>query len=268
MKTAKAFLMLFPLFLSTSLLAAPESNKDRGITIHGFTSLEVTSAYVWRGRIIRDEPCIQPYIRLNSENIGLAAWGTYDLTDDDDSAGHRRVDVIGDWTYGGSVQLFKAGAVAYIYRDTMETHPRDTYELFLDYALNVFGLPAVSVYYDFGQINGYYASLSLGHSFMLSDTLSVDASVSCGAADEDYSRAVYTVPSDEDTGREEFVPEGSSYVDFKAGFSAPVSLGGGFEITPSVEYSSLLDSEISDAMEAAGLDTEKTYYSLTITRYF
>jgi len=125
-------------------------------------------------------------------------------------------------------------------------------------------LPAVTVYYDFQEIEGWYAEFSVGHSFRAaSDRLSLDLGASIAAADEEYVRNVFVYPADEDTGFAGARAEEAGLVDLELSARLVIRLEERWSLSPGYTYSCLLDSDIRDAVDAAGSDTASSIVSIT-----
>jgi hypothetical protein len=165
--------------------------------------------------------------------------------------------------------MLSSGLIAYIYHDDSSRRNDDTFEVFMESILDVPLLPSVRVYYDFGEIGGFYSSFALAHSFhLLKDTVALDLRADVGVADQDYSSGRFSFPGNEAEGIEPFVPEAASLVDLTASASLPVSLGDHVELTPGLRYMTLLDSDIKAAAEDAGEDADVISYDITFTIYF
>lgn len=230
--------------------------------------VKVTSAYVWRGMVINDELCIQPSVTVRAGDVSFNVWGIWDLTDVTNSSEHTRMDTTLDYTHAYGKQILGSGLTAYIYHDDPGEQSKDTFEVFLGYTLDIPSLPSLTVYYDFGEIEGFYASFALAHSFeLVKNRIALDLGVALNGGDQDYSSAlVNLLVSGEAV--EEFEFDEASLVDVTAVASFPVSFGDYFEITPGVKYMELLDSKIKDAVRNIGGEEDQWVYSLTATLYF
>jgi len=239
---------------------------------------KVTSAYVWRGRILNDEPCIQPSFTARALDFSLNVWGTSDLTDVPDSSLHERVDATIHYTHEQGRQIFDAGVISYVYPHDAEEGPQDTFEALLGYALDVPLLPSLTVYYDLVEIGGFYVSLGLAHSFVLvRDKLALDLGVTVGGADEHYNNELFGLTENETAQSSEVEADGVapeidtdkvSAVGLTLTATFPVTLGEHFEFVPGAKYVSLLDSDLRDAVEAVGDEGSETAWTMTLRAYF
>jgi hypothetical protein len=241
------------------LLSLPVASRAPAVDLGGEVDATVAGAYVWRGRVVNAEAVFQPSLTLRAGDLSANAWGTWNLTDVEDDADDSRVDLTLDYCLTHGRQIYSAGAVAYLYLDSGDDAPADTYEAFIGYALDVPLLPAATLYYDFGEADGLYASLGLAHSLELSDRVALDMALNAGGADEDYIRAVFGGDSE---------LEGSALVDFTARVELAVQAGKRLEVAPGVRFMTLMDAEIRDAQRAAGEDTNRFLATLRMAYVF
>lgn len=265
----KAMKSRYSVLIVTALLAMCSISARAVMLEMGVdTDLKVTSAYLWRGRIINDEPCVQPSVTVNAGNLSFNVWGTWDLTDVESSSGHTRMDTTLDYSHRFSRQILSSGLIAYIYHDEPEGGKEDTFEAFVGYAVETLLLPSLTVYYDFGEIEGFYGEFGLAHSFELfKNIMALDLGISVSAADEEYSNANFNFPANEAEGIEEFVPDKASLGELMASASFPVSIGDRCMITPGIKYMNLLDPDIRDAAKNVE-EEDEIVYSLTLSLYF
>lgn len=230
--------------------------------------VKVTSAYVWRGMVINDEACIQPSVTVRAGDVSLNVWGIWDLTDVTNSSEHTRMDTTLDYTHAFGKQILGSGLTAYIHHDEPGEQSKDTFEVFLGYTLDIPSLPSLTVYYDFGEIEGFYASFALAHSFeLVKNMMALDIAVAVNGGDKEYSSALVN-PLVNGEAIEKFEFDEASLVDVTAVASFPLSLGDHLEITPGVKYVELLDSKIKDSVRNIGAEEDQWVYSLTATLYF
>lgn len=236
------------------------------IEADGEFNLKVTSAFTWRGEVINDEACFQPSVILGSvSGMSFRAWGSWDLTDPTNASEHTRADLTLDYAFQSGRSVVRSGITGYIYADTTAGAAKeDTFEVFVRNTFDVPLMPSIAVYYDFVDIEGWYLSAGVSHHFTFSEVLGMDLCVDVGAGDKNYVNAVFSRPSD-GTG---FVPDKSGLTDLNASIAWPISIRDNFVIEPAIKYSSLLDNEIRDAVDAAGGETDITSYSINLRWYF
>lgn len=225
---------------------------------------KVSSAFVWRGQILNDEWCFQPFVVFQGSNFALSAWGNWDLTSVSNATRNTRVDVTLDYSTMVRSQLLSAGLVAYIYRDSPSVGPDDTFEVYVSDAVDVLLLPSLTLYYDFSDIKGFYGTFSLAHSFeLVEETLNLDFKVSLGAGDSKHNEATFGYLEDP-AAPELFDADQASLTDLSAAVSLPLCPREGLLIIPAIKYMTVLDSDLSDALERADEDTDIFYYSLAV----
>lgn len=164
------------------------------------TVVGVYSAYVYRGRILCNEPVWQPSetLTLNlPEDLGAVhglAWSSLYLTPGHDPsrfAGMQSLDYIANYTKSlGPVDL-DLGHFWYTYPNS-DTH--STGELFAGAKYNnAYVTPMAYVWWDYADTGGndpdtVFAEFALSHAFALTDKLSLDVSSGFGVADGAYMR--------------------------------------------------------------------------------
>ena len=251
------------------MLAALHVVNAAQVELEGEAEIAVNSAFVWRGEVINDEPVINPYIAFHNAGWKLSAWGSWNLTSVEDGTEDSRVDASLECSGECNRQLFSIGSVAYVYHDDDSGGKKDTFEAFVGYRVDVPTLPSLTVYYDFGEIEGFYATFSLGHSFLLvEDRLALDVGASIGAADEEYAAAVFTIGENANTGFPGFTPDQTSWVDMNGTVDLAIEIGEQFTLMPGFRYMRVVDSDIKDALEATGLDYEQVMWNIRGTYYF
>ena len=231
---------------------------------------KVSSAFVWRGEILNDEWCFQPTLGLQGSNFSLRAFGNWNLTSVTNSPKNTRVDTTLQYMTTTDSQILKAGLVAYIYRDSPSQGPDDTFEVYVRDTVDVLLLPSLAVYYDFSDIQGFYATFSLAHGFTLvEDTLSLDVRTTLGAGDKKYNEAVFGQPEEDPSADIEATDvDRTALVDLTVEVSLPLQPRDGLTITPAVKYMSLMDSNIRDAADRTDQDRDIFYYTLAVEYAF
>lgn len=234
------------------------------------TDIKVTSAHIWRGVVVNDEPCIQPSFTFVGPSWAFNVWGTWDLTKVEDASGHTRVDTMLDYAWTGKKQVLRPGVVAYIYQDDSARQADDTFEVFIEYALDITALPSLTLYYDFGELNAFYVTFSSTHSINFTKKLSLDLCASVSAAEEKYNDIAFAFPENTEKGSPAYDPKEGTFVDLTLQALMPITVGENdrCEIIPSVKYMALLDSDIKDAVKNADQKVDEFVYSLTLSFAF
>jgi len=220
--------------------------------------MDYASKYVWRGIEVNDEPVLQPSLTLSAAGFSFNAWGNYDLTDGGREDNFSEYDFT--LSYGTTLDeeeklYVEVGAIEYYFppngagNDTQEVYGAVGYDCLLK--------PMVKVFYDFGEIHGTYAVASIGHGIVLDDeeklTLNLGASV--GYATTDYNDGYFGV--NKNGWNDGVLSAGLTYA-FTEKFSGSWTL----------LYSELLDSEIEDAVDTGGGDSDNAWMVWNVTYAF
>ncbi len=181
---------------------------------------EVLSAYVYRGIVGNEEAVFQPGLDVAGPwGLGYSLWANMNLTDADEAACPWYPDTAGEWSelnlglnwtlpWEGPVS-FTAGGLYFVYPQegsevevdengavvlnedgsaAVSKAPADgSYEVFAEIAAeDILLSPAIRFCHDLDDTEDWIALLSIGHSFGLTDALSLDLGASLGFAGEYY----------------------------------------------------------------------------------
>ena len=249
---------LLPLCLLFAVRVVSAEPCDFGVE----ADLKIAGGFVWRGTVVSDEPVAQPSATVRYGDFSMNAWATRDLGEREEAAEYGRVDVTADYSMTAGRHLFGAGLVGIAY---YEGGADDTMEAFLWYALDVTLLPAITVAYDFRDIQGFYASLGLAQSVeLIRDRLALDLHLEVNGADEAYADALFGYSEQLARELQAFAPDGPSLVDLTFSVETPLRLGEVATVTPGVQLMTLLDSDIRDAVDDRGGDIEQAVFSVTL----
>lgn len=275
MKTTTRSISLMLILLLVSALTTVAAT----IEVEGDVDIRLSSGFAWRGQFLNDEMCFQPAALIRNEEFSLGIWGNWDLTDVENSEAHKRVDITGDYSYMDNEQLVRIGATAYVYYDSQVDNVEDTLEIFLTYAQDITALPALTVYYDFEQADGFYVTFSISHTFdVASEKVSLDLGASISAADDKYSEFILRswanmtddAADDGDDGEDEEpeVTGESGLVDLTLTASLPVVVNDRVVVTPALRYITLLNDNLRDAAAAAGREESQIIFSVGLNVLF
>jgi len=196
---------------------------------------ELASAFVWRGQVVTDEAVLQPAVTAAFGDFSINLWANLDLTDGND----RRGDITEiDFTasYAGESEYFswEAGVISYLFTDAAG----DTWEVFLSATLDMSLEPSFSVYYDFDQIDGFYATVGIGHGIVLGDRSDLELALNTGWGSSAYHRGYLGVHE-------------STLADGLASAAVAVGLSDRTSLSFNLSYSWLWDSAIRSAARGA-----------------
>jgi hypothetical protein len=202
-------------------------------------TLDYYSKYVWRGQNLTDDPVFEPGLAASWKGLSVGVWGNMDLTDvNGNNDEFNEVDyTVGYERSFGPVTLGLGG----IYYDFPNTDFASTTEVYASLGYDCPASPTLTVYRDVDEVDGWYVTLALGHTFeevaAFSETvtLGVDIGAEVSWGDANYNDGYFGL----DDG-------GFNALTLSAGL--PLSIGEHVSVTPSVNWSQLLDSDIRDAV--------------------
>lgn len=208
------------------------------ITVHAEkfefgVDLPVNSKYMWRGLELNEDPVFQPDVWVKYGGFSLTVWGGMELTGVHN--GHGENGDTGDFTevdyilkYEREVNDFKFG-LGYIYYDYPHTSYAQTYEVFASIGYNVFLSPTLTVYRDFKEADGFYATFGISHEIPLTSFMTLAMSGTLGFSSKNDSEFFYGESSN--TCSDGLIT---------AALKFPITQN--ITIIPSVNYSALLGS--------------------------
>jgi hypothetical protein len=196
--------------------------------------LPVNSKYMWRGLELDKDPVFQPDVWVSYKGLSLTVWGNFELTNAHDMQ-HNFTEVDYTLKYAAAFDKLNYSA-GYIYYDFPHTSCRKTQEFFASFGYDTFLSPAITVYRDIDEVDGWYTTLGLSHSIelkrLLNSTLTISETI--GFSSANHSKFYYG----NDT---------SAFSDslLSAGLKIPVTES--IVIVPTVCYTALLDKSIRGA---------------------
>ncbi len=148
-------------------------------------SVGIYSKYVWRGfELSKDSMVIQPSLSVSYMGFGANLWANLD-TDLYTSDGNKWNETDFTLSYDGANEKLGYG-VGWIYYaldgldDTQEFYGTVSYDVLLS--------PSLTLYYDTDHFGGaWYVDLSIGHSFAVTETASLDLGLSLSYLDDNDS---------------------------------------------------------------------------------
>lgn len=216
--------------------------------------LAYVTKYVWRGIPINEDPVVQPSLTYEHKSgLSLNLWGNIDTTDVAD----RKWDLTEidytlnyAWKCGGYEMTAGVGAYVFPGSDTPTTA-----EVYSSICFGGKLTPTLQVYYDFVKADGFYASLSTGYECGLSyskaaPTLGLSAKLSYGTGNHNsYNYGVDT----------------SGFTDLLLGAALPIKVGSKITVTPSINYATIINSDIRDAFETNNQDKNNFFAGITVS---
>lgn len=261
---------VFPVALLCGLIGLVSAADARDVAMSGEAGVHVASSYTWRGKEVNDKPVVQPEVTLSIEQFTLDVWGTWDVKGTSETAERTRIDASLDYGFVWKMLQCKAGLVAHAYHDDPGGKASDTYEIFADVAADVSYCPSLVIYYDFGNIGGIYAALGVAETSEINAWASVNFEMSLGMGDERFNERFFglpdALPAEDGTVAEPISTKKAALVDFSVALSVPMRLDWRqVNVTPKVEYVSLVDSDLRAAALAAGDHADRVIGSVTVS---
>lgn len=216
------------------------------------------SKYVWRGLEVNEDPVLQPSLTVAYGGFSFNVWGNMDLTDfgkdecvytsDCKSRAGQFTEIDLTLDYSRTFDKFTLGAGIIAYEFPNWDGAEDTHEVYLAFSYDCLLAPALTLYYDFDEVDGFYANFSLSHSFALNDKVGLDLSAGLGYGDSDYNLAYFSV-------------DDSALVDVNCSLALPFQVTDKLTITPMLSLSSVVDSDLRDSVKSNSCcDNETNIY--------
>ena len=230
-------------------------------TIRLDLSLDYYSKYIWRGQNYNDDPVFQPSISASYGNLTSTIWGSFDLSNYTGNSGDfYELDYSLD--YSGSVPGFEGVdySIGVIYYDYPGSTIKDTTEIYWGLAFDLPLSPSITVYHDVDESEGSYISLGFGHSIDKivelgpERAVGMEISASLGWGSGSYNK--YYWGTDQ-----------SKMQDLTLAVSFPMEIGGGWTLTPSLNYVTLLSDDIR-ATDINRRESDYFFTGLSLTKSF
>ncbi len=200
--------------------------------------LTYVPTYIWRGLVANPDPAMQPSVTVSGYNgLSLNIWGSMDATD----VGNNRrrfteIDYTLDYSWARGPTGLSAGVIHYAFPNTGFD---STSELYLGASFDAPLSPSATVYYDFGEADGFYVSLGGSRSIEIplgeDKSTTVDLSASFGYGSSNFN-AFY------------FGTDRNAFTDLLLSAGVPFEVGDSATITPVLYYTSVLDGGLRDAV--------------------
>lgn len=178
------------LSLATSLAGPARSEAELG------GEVTVASAYLWRGLTVVNRPVLQPSLYLTGPlgpfSVTGSLWsnieiGKYDGRSDISESGGTSAFNLAELDPSLEVSLplddhvVALGIDGFYYPNSSGYTSADTAaEIFLRLDLDLPAAPSLGIWRDIAHVDGWYAELSLSHSFPLGESVSLDVSGAAG----------------------------------------------------------------------------------------
>jgi uncharacterized protein (TIGR02001 family) len=247
MKTLKV--VLASMILAAALGTSPAL---AAIEVEGNAYIGYFDKYLWRGFDLSGGlPVVQGGVDLSSGGFTLSYWSNIQTKDDDtDRDGEldytggdsNETDIIIDYTFSPMDKLSVSVGNIWYALDGAE----DTKEVYLGLTADVLLSPEFKVYYDYDMAkeDGLFYTASVGHTFDLSEKLSLSLGALVSYNQEsDYAVYYYDEASDSDK-------TFSDWHNYELSASLTYALTDQLSITPSFLFSSPISDEAKKAIDS------------------
>jgi hypothetical protein len=249
----ESFKIKVSLVIIMSILSVTQASEELSFDV----SADYSGKYIWRGQNITDEEVFQPSINAVYGGLTAGIWGNLETTGVNDESGEfTEWDFYFDYT--GQITDFEGisysvGTIYYHFPSTVG----DTTEIYgglgFDLPLN----PAITVYYDVDEVDGFYAAASAGYSkdriaeLSPETPIGMDISFNIGWGDEDYTSAYWSVGD-------------SEFQDLTIQIAFPMELQG-WTVSPGLNYISVMGE---DLREADGQSSDYFFAGINVAKSF
>ena len=211
------------------------------------------SKYVWRGILLTDGPVFQPGITAGYKSLSFNIWSNMDLDDVNDNKNEiNELDFTLDYSFDVSSFSISAGIIRYTFPNT-DFDP--TTELYAGLSSDYTKDASLTIYQDVGEAEGTYISLGYDCSIPVAKVTSIDIGGAVGFGTAKHNEFYYG-------------EDNASLTDLFIGVSTPVEIGEFFLVTPGISFSSILNSDISDTFDDAGIDPNNLVFGVTFSSAF
>ena len=157
-----------------------------GMAAEASVSLDVASAYVFRGATFNDGLVIQPGLEVGGLPVTIGVWGNLDSDDYDGALVENEfseIDIYASYAIPVDAIDMSVGYTEYIYPGGGVADR----ELSLSAGLDVLLTPAVALYYgvDGGIKESIYVEAGVGHAFECGEDLTIELGATVGYMDID-----------------------------------------------------------------------------------
>jgi uncharacterized protein (TIGR02001 family) len=210
--------------------------------------------YVWRGVPLNADPAVQPSVTFTHKSgLSLNLWGSYDTTNVN---GHKNKVTEIDSTLNYATKLqgkdVNVGIVNYAFPNTVAP---TTSEVYGSWSFGGKLSPTVQAFYDIDKAHGIYVQASAGYNYPLpslkqAPTLALSGKIGWG--DSRHNRY------------NEAGADTDGFTDALIGAALPITATPRITVTPSVNFSTILNSKIRDAFKTAGLKRNNFFAGVDI----
>ena len=243
MKITAAALGICMIAGTPAMVLADEDKPTADLTVAAL------SKYVWRGfELSQDSVVLQPSMTVGYKGFSANLWGNLD-TDVHDTTSESSNWTETDFTLAYDKSFGPVGVtVGYIYYGLDSAD--DSQEIFVSASLDTLLSPTLTVYRDYDNYAGWYATLGISHSFPIKDDISLDLGAQIGYLDVDDASTYGEVINGAQSTTEAY----SALHDGTLSASVSIPVNEYISVTPQLTYVFPLSSDASDLMEITSID--------------
>jgi uncharacterized protein (TIGR02001 family) len=148
--------------------------------------LAFNSAYIWRGITFTDGAVFQPSVTTSHDSgFSFNVWGNMDLDDVNGLGGEfQETDLTVAYGWGNDAISAEIGLIEYLFPNGVGAGTREVY---FSLGFEVPLAPTVSIYYDFDEVDDYYASFGVEYGNELSGGWSYALGALAGYAGDKFA---------------------------------------------------------------------------------
>lgn len=226
-------------------------------------NLSLSDAYIFRGVPQNENGVVQADATTSISagdrgTLAFGAWGNMDLSNDTGDAvfpdGNKgefsEIDLILSYARPiGSTDL-EIGIIGYQFPNKVGS---STNELYVTGSWDLYGLaPALSLYWDWDQIDGVYLNGSVSRGFEISEKTSAEAGASLALSDSNHAKGYYA-------------SSGGGLGDARVHGNIAYAWDEHTKFSASLNLSTIVDSKYEDDLDAVGLETNNIWFALGVS---
>lgn len=193
-------------------------------------SLDLNSAYVWRGLTFNDGPVAQPSLDVTRCGFGLNIWGNFDIGDYDGTLDDHEFSEI-DLTLSYGFSLGRMGINLGLIEYLFPAGGSGTREAYVSLGVPLAGGLSIgtTAYYDWDEVQGWYITAEISYGRDLNEKLGIEAAAIAGFTDEDYAEA--------------YGGEGGGFYDYKFSLGLSYSITEALSLKSGINYTDTLNED-------------------------
>ncbi|MDT8390096.1 MAG: hypothetical protein RRC34_06265 [Lentisphaeria bacterium] len=193
--------------------------------------------------LLTNDPVLQPSVTVGLGGLSLSVWGSFDVTDvnENDNTEYALQELDYTLSYDMTLEdMVKVGVgfIEYVFpgNGNGSSNAERTSEVYASVGLDVMLEPTLTVYWDFDEADGFYATLGIAHTFELTEALGLTLGGKLGWGDRNYHE--FYVGNDT-----------NGLSDYNVSASLDYAVNDNISLSVVMIYSDFVDTHIADAAE-------------------